>query len=217
MILDGDAPTPPVQATGGATAACTTAHWVEGKLERLDIDVNLTSRAPNLRFPVPVFYEEDPELWFFQLEQTFIVNKVTTQKDKYAVVISNLPFKVVRHIPRTISSEKEPYDVLKELVVKKTNLLDYQCSEKLHALPGLGDQRPSELLASIRSLQPVQDCKCYCANYQFLSRMLPIMRAQLVNQKDLTVDKLAALADTIMLSQASLHKVHTEIQTGLLL
>ena len=75
MDLDGEAPTPPVQAMGGATAPCTTAQGVEGKLEWLDIDVNPTSRAPNLRFPVPVFYEEDLELWFFQLEQTFIVNK----------------------------------------------------------------------------------------------------------------------------------------------
>ena len=64
----------------------------------------------------------------------------------------------------------------------------------------LGDQRPSELLASILNLQPVADCKCYCSWYQFLSRIPPITRAQLVNQKDLTVDKLAALADTIMLS-----------------
>ena len=120
MDSDGEAPTP----TWGATAPCTTAQGVEGKLERLDIDVDPTSRAPNLRFPVPVFYEEDPELWFFQLEQTFIVNKVTTQKDMYAVVISNLPFKVVRRIPRTISSKKEPYDILKELVVMVTDLSD---------------------------------------------------------------------------------------------
>ena len=97
-----------MQATGGASPPCTTAQGVKRKLERLDIDVNPTSRAPNLRFPVPVFYEEDPELWYFQLKQTIIVNKVTTQKDMYAVVIFNLPFKVVQHFPRTISCEKKP-------------------------------------------------------------------------------------------------------------
>ena len=110
-------PPPRASKGGGASAPCTIAQRVEGKLERLDIDVNPTSRAPNLRFPVPVFYEEDPKLCFFQLEQTFIVNKVTTQKDMYAVVISNLPYKVCRRLPRTISNEKQPYDVLKELVV----------------------------------------------------------------------------------------------------
>ena len=39
--------------------------------------------------------------------------------------------------------------MLKELVVKETDLSDYQRSEKLHALPVLGDRHPSELLAFI--------------------------------------------------------------------
>ena len=72
------------------------------------------------------------------------------------------PFKVVSRIPRTIASEKEPYTVLKELVVKETDLSDYLHSEKLHSLPALRDQRPSELLVSISNLQLVQDCGCYC-------------------------------------------------------
>ena len=41
--------------------------------------------------------------------------------------------------------------------------------------------------------------------------MPPITRAQLVNQKDLTVDELAALADTIMLSQASFQTLMAEV------
>ena len=31
------------------------------------IDVNAASQAPNLKFLVPTFYDEDPELWFWQL------------------------------------------------------------------------------------------------------------------------------------------------------
>ena len=145
--------------------------------------VKSTSKAPNLKFPVPSFYDEDLELWFWQLEATFSVNKVTREKEKYAVVVSNLTFKVVQRIPRTIITEKEPYSILKELVVKETDLSDYQRSEKLFSLPmrALGDQRPSELLASIRNLQPVADFKCYCT-YKFLSRMPPITRAQVVSQ-----------------------------------
>ena len=60
---------------------------------------------------------------------------MTTEKDEYAVVVSNLPFKVVRRIPWTIASKKDPYTVPKELVVKETHLSDYQRSEKLHAHP----------------------------------------------------------------------------------
>ena len=75
------------------------------------------------------------------------------QKDKYAVVVANLPFKVIRRITRTLAMKDKPYTVLKELGLKETDLSDYQRSEKLHALPALGDQRPSEILTSIRNLQ----------------------------------------------------------------
>ena len=47
------------------------------------------------------------------------MNRVTTEKDKYAVVISNLLFKVVRRIPRTVASEERPCTILKDLVVVK--------------------------------------------------------------------------------------------------
>ena len=86
--------------------------------------LNPVARAPSLKFPVPEFYSEDPDLWFFQLEASFIVNCMTTEKDKYAEVKSNLPFKVVRRIPRTLASEEKPYTVLKELVMKETDLSD---------------------------------------------------------------------------------------------
>ena len=141
------------------------------------------ARALSLKFPVPEFYTEDPDFWFWQLEAVFQVNRVPTEKDKYAVVVSHLLFKVVRLILRTIASRQEQYTILMELVVKETDLSDHQRSEKLHTLPALGDQRPSERLASICNLQPVQDWGCYCARYQLLSRMPPITRAQLVNQK----------------------------------
>ena len=147
------------------------------------------------------------------LEATFIVDRVTSEKDRYAVVVANLPLKVVQRIPRTLVMEDKPYTTFKELVVKEIDLSDYQRSKKLHALPALGDQRPSELLALIGNLQPVQDCGCYCARYQFLSRMPLITRAQLVNQKDLSVDELAPLADTISLSQVSVQSLIAEVDT----
>ena len=84
---------------------------------------------------------------FFQLEATFIVNRVMNEENKYAVAVANLPFKVIRRIPRTLASEEKPYTVLKKLVVKETDLSDYQRSEKLHVLPALRDQWPSKLLA----------------------------------------------------------------------
>ena len=89
------------------------------------------------------------------------MNKVVTKKEKCAVVMSNLPFKIICRIPHETLSKPNPYNTIKNLVDKETDLSDYQQSEKLHTLPSLDDQRPSELLAFIRNLQSEPDCKCY--------------------------------------------------------
>ena len=135
--IESTAEQPSLSAPGARVAAQSAQ---ENKAATV---LNPVAWAPSLKFPILEFYTEDPDLWFFQLEATFILNCVTTKKDKYAVVISNLLFKVVRRIPRALATEDKPYIVLKELVVKETDLSDYQRSKKLHALPALGDQRPS--------------------------------------------------------------------------
>ena len=167
----------PEQAPGHVGQPADQPAPVPATEPKPDTNLNPVSRAPNLRFPVPAFYTDDPDLWFFQLEASFIVNRVNTEKDKYAVVVANLPYSVARCIPGNLVMETMPYTILNELVVKETDLSDYQRCEKLHALPALGDQRPSELLTSFCNLQPVQDCGCYCSRYQFLYRMPPITRA----------------------------------------
>ena len=89
---------------------------------RSPTNLNPVYQAPNLRFPVPAFFTADLDLWFFQLEATFIVNRVTTEKDKYAVVIANLPYSAVRRILRNLVTETTPYTILKELDISSQHL-----------------------------------------------------------------------------------------------
>ena len=63
-------------SAAGATPTPTTLDLnVEDK-----VSVNVTAKQTNLKFPVPQFYDKDPELWFWQLEATFTVNKVTMER-----------------------------------------------------------------------------------------------------------------------------------------
>ena len=39
-------------------------------------------------------------------------------------------------------TKKDPYTAIRNLVVKDTNMSDYQRLENLHTLPALGDQQP---------------------------------------------------------------------------
>ena len=93
--------------------------------------ISVAAKVPNIKFPVPTFYFEDRELWFWQQESTFVVNKITTQKGMYSCVVSNLPYKIIRQIPRDLLSKLDPYTAIKNLVVKETNMSDYQRSKKL--------------------------------------------------------------------------------------
>ena len=58
----------------GPTSGTAQPAPVPAPEPKPDTDLNPVSRAPNLRFPVPSFFTDDPDLWFFQLEATFIVN-----------------------------------------------------------------------------------------------------------------------------------------------
>lgn len=77
---------------------------------------------PNLRFQVPSFYTDDPDLWFFQLEAMFMVNCITIEQDKYAVVVANLPYAVVLRIPRNLVEETTPYSTLESYANLAKNL-----------------------------------------------------------------------------------------------
>ena len=107
---------------------------------------------------------------------TFVINKVTASKDMYSCVGSNLQYKIIRRNPHDILSKADPYTTTKNLVVKETDMSDYQRSEKLHTLAALRDQQP--LPAPGQHSQPETDCKCYCRRYQLFSMMPPITRAK---------------------------------------
>ena len=59
------------------------------------------------------------------MESTLIVNKVTTSKDMYSCVVSNLPYKIIDQIPHDLLSKPDPYPAIQHLVVKETDMSDY--------------------------------------------------------------------------------------------
>ena len=75
------------QASGHVGQPAAQPASVPAAEPKPDTDINPVYRAPNLRFPVPEFFSEDPDLWFFQLEAMFIVKRVTSEKDRYASTV----------------------------------------------------------------------------------------------------------------------------------
>lgn len=92
----------------------------------------------------------------------------------------------------------KPY--INKSILQELDLLEFQKIEQLHNLPPLEDQHPSELLASIRTLQPEGRCSsCRCAHHTFLLGIPDLICDQLVPLKDVAIelDKLGKVADLI--------------------
>ena len=77
------------QATESAHPSLLTtvgASTLVAQEDKPATDFNQVALAPSLKFPVPEFYSEDPDLWVWKLEATFTVNHVMTEKDKYVAL-----------------------------------------------------------------------------------------------------------------------------------
>ena len=126
----------------GSSAAAATPAQAELKFDTNPVTTRSGS-TPNLRFQVLSFYTDDPDLWFFKLEAMFMVNRITTEQDKYAVVVANFPYSIVQRIPRNLVTEDTPYSTLKELVVKETDLSDNRDRRSCTLSPPSGTSAPA--------------------------------------------------------------------------
>lgn len=165
--------------------------------------------AVNLNFRLPEFYTANPRMWLDSIESLFHMKKVVNQTDKYSAVRSALPYSVVRLLPAIMDGMPavKPFDTLKAAILEEFTPSIYQRMETLANLPPLGDQKPSELLATIRNLEPEGRRDSDFGRYAWLSRLPEHIRAQLVHQEDVSITVLARTADKIHKSFAGISNI----------
>ena len=82
---------------------------------------------------------------------------------KYHYVVASLTMEAagrVMGLVEAVPPGGEPYTVLKDALLSAFSLSDYQRAEAIYSLPPLGDRRPSQLLAQIKSLMPSKHTDC---------------------------------------------------------
>lgn len=99
-----------------------------------------------MQFKQPV-YDEDPKLFFQQLDVRFELSNIRLQKTKYNLAFSSLPTKILKPVipllPNPDLSSK-PYDDLRDAVIKRHTLSE---SRRLHEIlnnMSIGDRTPSD-------------------------------------------------------------------------
>ncbi|XP_017462173.1 PREDICTED: uncharacterized protein LOC108355525, partial [Rhagoletis zephyria] len=103
---------------------------------------------------LPDFVEEHTDLWFWQVEAAFEAADIVSDKKRYYTIIGQLPTRVMYKLAdfRTNPpARNEMYDNLKARIINEFADSTHTKLTKLLSDLSLGDRKPSQLLAEMRT------------------------------------------------------------------
>jgi len=162
-----------------------------------------SSSAGHKKPPVklPEFWTEEPELWFEQAEAQFRRGGVLdgrTRADFLLVALPAAVLKSVRDIIRDPTAEDTTlYHRLRERLLRRYAPSKWQLVYQLIDHPGIGDQRPSQLLDSMLALLPPGETPGLLFQGHFLRRLPAEIRDHVAAGDYRTVRDMAAVADQL--------------------
>lgn len=149
---------------------------------------------------LPHFWQNDPELWFAQVEARFHTLKINTDNERYYIVLASLDdpnvlcqvSDIIRKPP-----EHDKYLVLKEkLTTRFTESKEKQLHKLLTELD-LRDKKPSQLLREMLNIAPAGMTEDVMRSL-WMQRMPLCVKCVLSATSDVKLAKLAEIADRIL-------------------
>lgn len=154
-----------------------------------------------LQLRLPTFWRNNPQLWFAQVEATFDLHHISSQISRFRHLVCNLSPEVAQEVADVIAAplNDAPYQRLKQSILDRTTTSDSARLRHLLTNEELGDRRPSQLLNSMRQLLRSSNVDSNGALFRelFLQRLPQSTRLVLASAGDLTLDRLAQLADRV--------------------
>lgn len=147
----------------------------------------------------PSFWQNDPKLWFAQLEAQFHNNNIRSDVSKYYTIIAALDCSVLQQVSDLIANPPRTgmYEKLKqELISAFTDSKEKQLKRLLTEME-LGDQRPSQLLRAMRTLAGQQVTEDVLKTL-WMQRLPNHVQIILSASQGVTPDKMAEIADKII-------------------
>ena len=159
---------------------------------------------------VPVFWPESAEAWFVQVEAQFALKGVTSSSTKFYYCISSFSQNTANQVLDLIKSplSSDPYQALKNWLLKLFALDDYQRYEAITSLPLSGDMKPSKLMSSMLALLPIGHKPCFFLWGAFLKRLPANVRAHLLRDDFSDPISLALKADEFYRTRVSSNPVY---------
>ena len=148
---------------------------------------------------LPEFWADKPLLWFKQTEAAFRRSNITSSFAKYDFVFMKLPTTVLDSVADIVNSvddtTPDAYEQLRDRLIGDLGMSQWQQFARIVDHPGLGDARPSALMAQLTALLPVGEKPGGLFQYHFLRHMPADIRSNLAGQTFPTARHMAAQAD----------------------
>ena len=151
---------------------------------------------------LPVFWPEEPEVWFSQAEAQFELRNITQDATKYHYVVASLDQATAKRLLDLLQNPPatNKYDAIRLRLLQTFCLDDSQRASRLLHMSGLGDDKPSVLMDNMLSLLGQHD-PCFLFRQIFLEQMPDSIRSHLIRANIQDPRQLAVAADELWNSQ----------------
>jgi glutamine synthetase adenylyltransferase len=160
-------------------------------------DEAVSSAVYRVAVRLPSFWPDRQAIWFAQAEAQFELASITRQRIKFSYVISHLTQQQAAEVEDIITSppEQDPYDGLKEELVRRLSTSREQRVRQLLSHEEIGDQKPSQFLRHLKGLAP--DVPDDFLRTIWASRLPTHVQVILARQTEGSLESASRLADRI--------------------
>ncbi|BES89096.1 Hypothetical protein NTJ_13733 [Nesidiocoris tenuis] len=160
-----------------------------------------------VRIKLPPFWHEKPEIWFYQVETQFRIEKVRSENRKFDYLIAHLEPRYLEDLWDIIESEdiKDRYSAAKNRLLGIFKESEDSRLKKLLTGLELGDLKPSQLLRHMQSL--AGDGIADKVLKSLWMDKLPSFITSILVISEENLEKLAAMADRILDSNPRRHEL----------
>lgn len=165
----------------------------------------ITSTVSRVAIKLPPFWSEKPALWFAQIEAQFDLCSITADVTKFNYVVAQLDSRLAAEVEDVIINPpaSNRYERIKSELIRRVSISQEQRIRQLLSEEELGDRKPSKFLRHLRSLAGNTLTDENILRQLWLQRLPVNIQAILSVQVDVTLDKVADLADKIIELQST--------------